>query len=313
MTLAATLNRISAKVFWSCFVVIFVAVAVVSFVQQGENSSETKAKRISQQLRCIECEGLSVAQSDTQTSKTIVRDVERRVKEGQSEDEIFAYYEDIYGEFIRLSPTSERGNWLLYVLPISGTVILVGAIYLSRRKDSSKKIIVGFWSAAAIAAIAAVSVFVIDARNESDQASQAVPDQRTLLEKQVRDNPTAENLKNLAIIQFAQEEYVDALKNFDRAAELDPTDPQPRAYAAYIVLQAGEYELALSRAQEAVRLGPDNTVALFFRGVVLYTTPHEDPALEAQAKAQANADFDRVLELAPESEFASQIRELREQ
>jgi cytochrome c-type biogenesis protein CcmH len=310
--LTAFFNRFSARLFWGVFAVIAICLAVISFVQTGSQSDDTRAKRISQQLRCIECEGLSVAESETPTSKTIVRDVQRRVEDGQSDAEIFNYYESVYGEFIRLAPTTNSGNWLIYVVPVFLVIILIASIVLSIRKDTNKKVVYGFWIATSVLALVGVGLFINDSRNPSSiVAADAEISTRDLLEQEVRDNPTASNLKNLAIIQFAQEEYVEALKNFDEAFRLDPQDAESRAYSAYIVLQAQQYEQALTRAEEAVAIDDENVPARFFRGVVLYTTPSDDPAVETANNARANEDFDAVLELAPDSTFAEQITDLR--
>lgn len=308
---------IPAKVFWGALLLVFLMFAVVSFANQSSQSDSSRTKAISQQLRCLECEGLSVYESDTQTSKTIVKDVSRRVKEGQSDSKIFSYYESIYGEFIRLSPTSDNGNWVIYLFPAFGALVLVISIFLSVNPKVSSKIKYGFWSATVIIALIGLGIFVSDSKDISTEEKKNVTQTTTdnndvdALQKLADNNPTNENLRNLGIVQFANDDYINALKNLDAASKLDANDAKSRGYASYIVMLSGEYELALTRAQEAVAIDPNEPVALFFRGVIYFSIPQGNALYSTNNKALADKDFDEVLRLAPDSGFAEQIKNLR--
>lgn len=310
------LNRVSTNFFWTVLAIFVISFTVISFVKAPEQSDSSRAKSITQQLRCLECEGLSVNESETPTSKSILRDVERRVKDGQSNEEIFSYYESIYGEFIRLSPSTEKGNWLIYLFPIFGAIVLTAAIFISI-KSSSKELKVGFWAATVLIAIIGVGIYISDVTRSDDPTVTAESEIATevnsleKLQEAVDLNPSNENLRNLAIVQFAQEKYVDALQNFDTAAQLDSADAISRGYASYIVMLSGEYDLALMRSQEAVQANGEEPTALFFRGLIYFSIPEDNPAYVSNARELANADFDKVLQLAPEGNFADQIRELR--
>ncbi len=306
------LNQVSAKVFWSAFVILFIGFALISFANQSELADDTRAERISQQIRCIECEGLSVAESNTPNSKTIVRDVERRVSQGESDEEIFAYYEGIYGEFIRLAPTTNSGNWIVYVVPIFGGIVFVAAIFLSVRKSTPKKILIGFWAFTIAVSVLGIALFVNDATKSSEVETASPRQTIDQLEQQIEDNPSAENYRNLALRQFDEQDFVSALINFDKAIELDDQDIVSRAYSSNILLRAEQYESALARAQSAVDIEPDSFVALYFRGVVLYLTPRTADIYEEDFRDRANADFDRVLELAPDSVLAQEVDAIRQ-
>ena len=304
--------QIPARVFWSALIAILVVCGIISFARSGAPTDAERAKSIAQQLRCLECEGLSIDDSDTKTSKTIIKDVERRVAAGESDEKIFAYYENIYGEFILLAPTAERGNWLIYVIPAFFIIVLVAAIFLSVRRKVSSRTQIIFWAVAGVLFVVGIGLFVNDSKSTEKKATAAQEKtSEQLLQQAVNESPNNGNYRSLAIVQFAKEDFVNALQNFDKAAALNPSDAESRGYAAYIIFLSGQYELAATRAQKAVEADSSDVTALFFRGVIYLQTPQTDAALKQANEDLANKDFDSVLSLAPQSDLAAQIKELR--
>lgn len=309
----STITKIKPALFWGLIFVVVLIAGVFSFSKSEQQTVQQKTKSITSQLRCLECEGLSVNDSETQTSKTISKDVAKRLEDGQSSDEIFSYYESVYGEFIRLAPTAQSGNWLIYVVPSFFVVVLGLAIFLSIRSSSSPKIQIAFWALAGIFFIGGVFVFVADS-NESvknvEQTKQKSSEE--LLQQSVRESPNNSNYRNLAIVQFAKDDFVNALQNFDRAVELDPKDATSKGYGSYIVFLSQQYELALERANDAVASNSQDPTALFFRGLIYFQSPEPDNFKNAENIRRANLDFDEVLRIAPKSDFARQIEEVRQ-
>ena len=311
-SIAKTIEKFPAKAFWTVIVVVVLGAGLFSISVSSEQTDAQRAKAVSQQLRCLECEGLSVYDSDTKTSKTITKDVARRVKAGQSDGEIFSYYESVYGEYIRLAPTTDSGNWLIYVAPAFFVIAFCVSLFLSIRKNVTSRTLLLFWSATAIIFVIGIAVFVNDSKSTSKQARKAQQKStEELLQESVDESPSNSNLRRLAKTQFVQEDFVNALKNFDEAARLDPKDAESKGYGAYIVFLSGQDELAAQRANDAVNSNPDNPAARFFRGIIYLQTETSDEAVKASNQAIANADFDVVLKVAPDSEFATQIEKLR--
>ncbi len=306
------MTKTKPTIFWGLILVVIFAAGIYSLNGNGEQSIEQRKVSITSQLRCLECEGLSVRDSETETSKTISKDVEKRLRQGQSKDEIFNYYESVYGEFIRLAPTAKGGNWLIYVVPSFFVIVLGIAIFLSIRSSTAVRTQIIFWALVGVVFVVGIVVFVLDSNKSVKTIERA--NQRSseeLLQQSVLESPNNANFRNLAIVQFAKEDYVNALKNFDRAVELDSKDATSQGYAAYIVHLSGEYELALGRANAAVATDPENVTALFFRGLILFQSPELDSFKNAENIRRANLDFDEVLRLAPNGEFARQINQIR--
>ena len=105
--------------------VVAVALAVVVW-PRGDRSPAERARALETQLKCPECEGLSVADSNAPTSRAIRTDVKQRIADGQSDAEIRQAYVDRYGEEILLQPQSSGISLLVWVLPV--VVVVVGAL-----------------------------------------------------------------------------------------------------------------------------------------------------------------------------------------
>jgi len=94
-------------------------------------SAETvklKHSEILKNIRCLVCQGQSVADSNSefaQTMKLVVRD---QIKDRKSEKEIYDFLIDKYGEWIVYKPPLNKGNLLLWILPylvfIAGATII---------------------------------------------------------------------------------------------------------------------------------------------------------------------------------------------
>ena len=70
-------------------VVVVVALAIVVW-PRGDQSPAARAHTLETELKCPECEGLAVADSNAPTSRAIRADVKKRIAEGQSDEERFS-------------------------------------------------------------------------------------------------------------------------------------------------------------------------------------------------------------------------------
>jgi cytochrome c-type biogenesis protein CcmH len=90
-------------------------------------------------LRCVVCQGLSVADSPSETAKAMRGQVEALVAQGYDTEQVLAWFEASYGAFVRLEPKSEGLNWLVWLAPAA--VVLVGglAILLGTRRGKGQE------------------------------------------------------------------------------------------------------------------------------------------------------------------------------
>jgi cytochrome c-type biogenesis protein CcmH len=106
-------------------VVVVVALAIVVW-PRSDSSPAARAHALEAQLKCPECEALSVADSDAPTSRAIRTDIKRRIASGDSDAEIRQAYVDRYGEEVLLQPQSSGISLLVWILPV--VVVVVGAL-----------------------------------------------------------------------------------------------------------------------------------------------------------------------------------------
>jgi|TARA_B100001093_G_C26513477_1_gene878561 cytochrome c-type biogenesis protein CcmH len=95
--------------------VIFIILLNLQFAYA--ESITVKQNEIFKNLRCLICQGQSVADSNSEFAQTIKLVVKDQIKEGKSEKEIYNFLVDKYGEWIVYKPIFNKYNFLLWVLP----------------------------------------------------------------------------------------------------------------------------------------------------------------------------------------------------
>tara|TARA_B100000767_G_scaffold64989_1_gene61315 strand:+ start:912 stop:1274 length:363 start_codon:yes stop_codon:yes gene_type:complete len=90
---------------------------------------------IHKNLRCLVCQGQSIADSNSDFAQTIKLVVKDLIKDGKTENEIYSFMADKYGEWIVFKPQVNKHNFILWVLPYLA-LILGGVIifFLFKRR-----------------------------------------------------------------------------------------------------------------------------------------------------------------------------------
>ena len=102
-------------------------------VEPGEMLSdpvlETRARSLSEGLRCLVCQNQSIDDSQAPLAKDLRLLVRERLKAGDSDDQVRAFLVSRYGDFILLKPPLRLGTFLLWGAPFM--VLLGGAIAMA--------------------------------------------------------------------------------------------------------------------------------------------------------------------------------------
>jgi cytochrome c-type biogenesis protein CcmH len=93
---------------------------------------EATAQQLFHALRCVVCEGQSLAESDATLARQMRSEVRRMVRDGKSEADILFFFQARYGDTILMSPPVERHTYLLWSAPL--LFLLIGVVLLLRRK-----------------------------------------------------------------------------------------------------------------------------------------------------------------------------------
>jgi len=112
-----------------------VALVVLWLRPSAPMSPAQQAAQVDAQLRCPDCQGLSVAESQTTAAAAIRSEVARRLNEGQSPDDVRAYFVSRYGQWILLEPSSIAWWVLPFAVIALGAVALFAWLWVGRRRE----------------------------------------------------------------------------------------------------------------------------------------------------------------------------------
>jgi cytochrome c-type biogenesis protein CcmH len=106
--------------------VVVIALAVAWFRPQHE-SLDARAHNLEQHIACPVCVGESVADSNSSASADIRADVQRRMKEGQSDSEILGYYARTYPKQM-LNPSNDGLGLIAWGLPVVVVILALAGL-----------------------------------------------------------------------------------------------------------------------------------------------------------------------------------------
>ena len=106
-------------------------VAALDANGQIENPAlQARFERITKELRCLVCQNESIADSNVELASDLRRQVREMLVAGKSDDDIFTFMTDRYGEFVRFSPPLEPKTLLIWGAPF--IVVLLGIAIIFR-------------------------------------------------------------------------------------------------------------------------------------------------------------------------------------
>ena len=114
-------------------IIFFITIFIFNNIFAAEKSPDYS--QIYKNLRCLVCQGQSISDSNSEFAQTVKLVVKDLLKEGKSEDEIYAFMADKYGDWIVYKPQFNRQNFLLWSLPylvLAGGALII--FFLIRRK-----------------------------------------------------------------------------------------------------------------------------------------------------------------------------------
>ncbi len=99
--------------------------------QLPDAKQEAQAKALMEQLRCLVCQGQSIADSDAELAGDMRHLVRSRIAAGQPPSEVRRWLVGRYGHWVSYRPPLAPATWFLWLAPL---LLLVGGAWLAKAR-----------------------------------------------------------------------------------------------------------------------------------------------------------------------------------
>ncbi len=101
------------------------------FSESLANKDDQLIYKISKNLRCIICQGQSIYDSQSDFALSMKLLIKKKIEEGKSEQEIYEFLKEKYGEWIVYDTSLDKKTFILWGLPVL-LFFLGGAIIIKK-------------------------------------------------------------------------------------------------------------------------------------------------------------------------------------
>ena len=113
------------------FLIIFL---LINFSQlKSDEKNDNLKNKILKNIRCLICQGQSVYDSESDFASSIKLIVNKKINEDMSEDQVYKFLIEKYGDWIIYEPTLNKNTYVLWLLPLL-LFLLGGAIMIKNLK-----------------------------------------------------------------------------------------------------------------------------------------------------------------------------------
>ncbi len=125
----------SRRAVWILLGVVAVVALAIGSQGSGAESDEERLWSIADGVRCPQCAGQSVAQSDVPAARALRDQIRADIEAGRSDDAIRARLADgAYGEDILLNPPRSGFAALVWIVPVAAVVVAFVGLALAFRR-----------------------------------------------------------------------------------------------------------------------------------------------------------------------------------
>ena len=107
---------------------LLMIILLLNFSLANGEEKKVDQNTIHKNLRCLVCQGQSIADSNSDFAQTIKLVVKDLINDGKTEREIYAFMADKYGDWIVFKPQFNIQNSLLWILPY--IVLIFGGFFI---------------------------------------------------------------------------------------------------------------------------------------------------------------------------------------
>jgi len=98
------------------FIIIFL---VTNFSElKSDEVNDILKNKILKNIRCLICQGQSVYDSESEFASTIKLIVDKKINEGMTEDLIYKFLIEKYGDWVIFDPQLNKNTYILWLFPL---------------------------------------------------------------------------------------------------------------------------------------------------------------------------------------------------
>jgi cytochrome c-type biogenesis protein CcmH/NrfF len=110
--------------------------APYAYTQLADPAKEAEARALMETLRCLQCQGQSIADSDAPIAGDMRHQVRQRIEAGEEPEAVRAWLVERYGDYVSYAPRVTATTWPLYAAPL--LLIVLAAVLLRRRFSGAR-------------------------------------------------------------------------------------------------------------------------------------------------------------------------------
>ena len=120
-------------------IIVLILVLLASSTTYSETIKKEDELKIFKNLRCLVCQGQSIAESNSDFAQTLKLVVKDKVDSGMSSEEIYEFLASKYGDWIVYKPRINLQNILLWVIPYIVLIFGGVVIYMMLKNRQNSK------------------------------------------------------------------------------------------------------------------------------------------------------------------------------
>ena len=125
------------------FAALLMAASMPSAAQDvpaiSEAEIDMRARDVGRSLRCVVCQNQSIEESDASLAEDMRTIVRARIRKGESNEQVIAYMQSRYGDFVLLEPPVQKNTYILWALPFVLVLLALLWFWRAARRNTSSK------------------------------------------------------------------------------------------------------------------------------------------------------------------------------
>ena len=120
------------------FKIVLIILLFLGYPQLESNEIKDGIRiKILKNIRCLICQGQSIYDSESDFASSIKLTVDKKIYQGLSENQIYDFLREKYGDWIIYDPKLNKNTYILWLLPL--LLFLLGGAIIYKKKLIKKQ------------------------------------------------------------------------------------------------------------------------------------------------------------------------------